>query len=116
MPLRHVHADDVPLGVGPHPAASPYDKRVSEQLGLRSFETYQVELPAGAETVRHDHLDDQVEDMYAVIAGSGWLIVGAEELAIAPGDFLAVDLEDQRHLRAGADGMTVIAVCGPVTR
>jgi hypothetical protein len=33
---------------------------VSETLGISAFEVYKVELPPGAETVRHDYLDDGV--------------------------------------------------------
>ena len=51
----------------PHPAASPFDKRVSEVLGIKAFEVYRVELPPNAETVRHDHLDDGVEDLYFIV-------------------------------------------------
>jgi hypothetical protein len=46
---------------GPHPTGSPYDKGVAHVLGIRAFGLYQVELPPGAETVGHNHLDDGAE-------------------------------------------------------
>lgn len=111
MSYRRVDAATVEAGPGPHPAASAYDKRVGEELGLRAFEVYQVELPPGAETVRHDHLDDGVEDMYAVVAGSGWVVVDGEEVAVGPGHFVAVTVESQRLVRDGDRGLTLVAVC-----
>ncbi|GGF56146.1 hypothetical protein GCM10011519_32610 [Marmoricola endophyticus] len=111
MTYHLVDATDIDAGPGPHPAASPYDKRVSEALRLENFEVYQVELPPGAETVRHDHADDRVEDMYAVVRGSGWVVVGGEEVAVGPGQFVAVSLESARFVRAGEEGLTLIAVC-----
>ncbi len=56
---------------GPHPAASPHDKGVGEALGIRAFGLYQVELPPGGETVRHDHISDGAEDVYAILHGTG---------------------------------------------
>jgi len=113
MAYAHVDAADIPLGRGPHPATSAFDRRVSDHLGLTGFAVYQVDLPPGAETVRHDHLDDQVEDMYAFIKGSGWLVVGDEkEIRVTAGEFASVTVEEQRHLRAGDEGLVLIAVCG----
>jgi uncharacterized cupin superfamily protein len=118
MPYAHVNAADIPLGSGPHPATSAFDRLVSDRLGLTGFAVYRVDLPPDAETVRHDHLDDQVEDMYAFIQGSGWLVVGDREVRVAAGEFASVSVEEQRHIRAGDQGLMLIAVCGrePATR
>jgi len=99
------------VGRGLHPAASPFDKRVGEALGVSAFEMYQVELPAGAETVLHDHVEDGAEDAYAFVRGSGWVIVDGEEVPVEPGDFVAVTVESTRQVRAGQDGLVLIAVC-----
>jgi uncharacterized cupin superfamily protein len=97
---------------GPHPAASPFDKRVSDALGISAFAVYAVDLPPGAETVRHDHLDDGAEDLYVVVSGDGWVVVDGEETALVPGLFVAVTEESTRHLRAGTHGLALVAVCG----
>ncbi|UEA61778.1 hypothetical protein LK459_20770 [Gordonia otitidis] len=96
-----VDAKSVAAGHGPHPAASPFDRRISETLGITAFEVYQVELPAHAETVTHDHTDDRNDDVYAIISGSGWVVVDDTPYPITPGQFISVDLEHRRHLRAG---------------
>ncbi|MGH9271462.1 MAG: cupin domain-containing protein, partial [Ilumatobacteraceae bacterium] len=98
-------------GPGPHPAASPFDKRVSETLGLRAFEVYHVELPPEAETVRHNHREDGVEDLYVVLHGHGWVVVDDEPLPVRPGLFIAVTTESARQVRAGDEGLVFIALC-----
>ena len=106
-------AASIEAGPGPHPAASPFDKRISEHLGVTAFEIYQVELPPHAETVLHDHVDDQVEDAYAFLRGSGWLVVDDETVAVKPGQFVAVAISSSRQVRAGAEGLVLIALCAP---
>ncbi|MBV9474140.1 MAG: hypothetical protein JO206_14325, partial [Solirubrobacterales bacterium] len=69
MPFRLRKASELQLGPGSHRAASEYDKCVGDELGIRAFGLYQVELPGGAETVRHDHRGDGAEDAYAVLHG-----------------------------------------------
>jgi mannose-6-phosphate isomerase-like protein (cupin superfamily) len=76
---------------------------------------YQVELPPGAETVRHDHIKDGAEDVYAVIKGTGTVVVGGREIPVGPGQFIAVTAESARHFRAGDGGLVFIAVCATPT-
>jgi len=97
---------------GPHPAASPYDKDVGRALGIRAFGSYQVELPHGAETVSHHHRGDGAEDMYAVLRGTGLVVVDGEEVPVSPGQFIAITPDSIRHVRAGASGLVFSAVCG----
>ncbi len=111
MGYRAVDAADLAAAPGPHPAASAYDKDIGSVLGVGRFGVYQVELPPGAETVAHHHVADGAEDVYAVIAGRGAVVVDGEEVAIKPGMFIAVTPDSTRHVRAGADGLVFIAVC-----
>lgn len=106
-----VDPSSITAGPGPHPAASPFDKRISEQLGVSAFEVYQVEPPPGAQTVRHDHLHDRVEDVYAILRGHGWVIVDDEPVPVEPGLFVAVTVESARQVRAGETGLEFIALC-----
>jgi len=111
MGYRVVDAADLSAEPGPHPAASPYDKGIGAALGVERFGIYQVELPPGAATVAHDHTQDGAEDVYAVLAGSGSVIVDGEEVPVKPGMFIAVDRASTRQVRASPDGLTYIAVC-----
>ena len=111
MGCRVLDAADLAAAPGPHPAASPYDKGVGAALGVGRFGIYQVELPPGAETVAHDHVADGAEDVYAVLRGSGVVLVDGQEVPIRPGTFVAVDQDSTRLVRAGRDGLVFIAVC-----
>ena len=111
MTFQIVDPAALTTGRGPHPAASPFEKRVGEALGITAFGLYQIELPAGEETVPHDHRDDHAEDAYAILDGHGWLVVDGEETPVGPGQFIGVTVESSRHLRAGADGLVFVAVC-----
>jgi quercetin dioxygenase-like cupin family protein len=113
MTYRIADPGSISPGPGPHPAASPFDKRISKALGLTAFEVYQVELPAHQHTVRHDHRADRVEDLYAFTAGTGWVVVDDEEIPIRQGLYIAVAIDAARHVRAGDDGLTFTAICGP---
>jgi mannose-6-phosphate isomerase-like protein (cupin superfamily) len=116
MSYKIVDAASLEAGPGPHPAASPFDKRVTEHLGVAAFEVYQVELPPNEQTVLHDHVNDQVEDTYAFVRGDGWLVVDDELVPVQSGQFAAVDINSRRQVRAGADGLVLIAVCAPTRR
>jgi uncharacterized cupin superfamily protein len=111
MSYTKVDAAEIAPSPGPHPAGSPYDKGIGQALGVRAFGIYQVELPPGGETVRHNHADDGAEDVYAVLRGSGTVIVDDQDVAIGPGQFIAVTPESARHVRAGDSGLVLIAVC-----
>jgi quercetin dioxygenase-like cupin family protein len=108
-------AAQVPTGPGSHPAGSPFDKCIGDELGVTAFGLYQVELPAGAETVAHNHLADGAEDAYAVLrgTGTGTVIIDDREVPVVPGDFIAVTPESTRRVRAGEGGLVFIAVCAP---
>lgn len=111
MAYTKVAATEIAPTPGPHPAGSVYDKGVGQALGVCAFGIYQVELPPGAETVRHNHLDDGAEDVYAVLHGTGSVVVDDQEVAVVPGQFIAVTPESDRHVRAGDGGLIFIAVC-----
>ena len=113
MAFRLRNAAQVEIGPGAHPAASEFDRCVGDALGLRAFGLYQVELPAGAQTVAHDHRSDRAEDAYAVLRGAGTVVVDGEEVPVAPGDFIAVTPESTRLVRAGDAGLVFLAVCAP---
>src|ERR1700761_6792983 len=113
MSFRLRNASEVTPGPGSHPAASEFDKGIGDALGITAFGLYQVELPGGAQTVDHDHRADRAQDAYAVLRGSGAVIVDGEATRVGPGDFIAVTPDSRRHVRADAGGLVFIAVCAP---
>jgi uncharacterized cupin superfamily protein len=115
MSYTTVDAASLKPAPGPHPAASPYDKDIGQALGIRAFGLYQVELPPGGQTVRHDHTDDGAEDVYAVVHGTGTVVVDAQEVPVRAGQFVAVTSDSARQVRAGDTGLVLIAVCAART-
>ncbi|MDJ0396127.1 cupin [Rhodococcus sp. G-MC3] len=91
-----VDAGSIPVGHGPHPAASPYGTRISNALGVTAIEVNQVKLLAGSETVKHGHLDDRKDDVYAIVAGTGWVFVDDGLFSIGTGPVRA----GERRVRA----------------
>lgn len=111
MTYTMVDASALKPAPGPHPAASPHDKDIGQALGVRAFGLYQVELPPGEQTVRHDHSDDQAEDVYAIVPGTGTVVVDGQQVPVQPGQFVAVTPDSVRQVRAGDSGLVFIAVC-----
>jgi uncharacterized cupin superfamily protein len=115
MTFKTVDAAALKPAPGLHPAASPHDKGIGQALGVRAFGLYQVELPPRGETVRHDHADDGAEDVYAVISGTGTIVIDGHEMPVRPGQFIAVTPDSARQVRAGDSGLVFIAVCAAQT-
>ena len=115
MTYTTVDAASLEPAPGPHPAASPHDKGVGQALGVQAFGLYQIELPPGGETVRHDHIGDGADDVYAIVNGTGTVVVDGQEVPVQPGLFIAVTPESVRQVRAGESGLVFIAVCAART-
>jgi hypothetical protein len=80
MSYTTVDAVSLKPAPGQHPAVSPYDKAIGQALGVRAFGLYQVELPPGGQTVRHDHTDDGAQDVCAFVPGSSAAWAGSCQL------------------------------------
>jgi uncharacterized cupin superfamily protein len=59
-------------------------RALTDQLGVERFRINQLELAAGAEGPEHDHIGNDQEEVYAVVAGGGVLRTGGEEIRCAP--------------------------------
>ena len=58
---------------------------LSAPLGVGKFKVNRLELPPGGEGPEHDHVANGEEEVYAVVAGSGTLIVDGEGDRSPPG-------------------------------
>ena len=57
---------------------------LSAPLGVGKFKVNRLELPPGGEGPEHDHATNGEEEVYAVVGGSGTLLVDGEEVALRP--------------------------------
>lgn len=58
----------------------------------------------------HDHSANGEEEVYAVVGGSGTVLVDGEEIALRPGHFVFCSPDARRQMRAGGDGLVWIGI------
>src|ERR671939_134226 len=63
-------------------------RALTDQLGVAGFRINQLELAAGAEAPEHDHIGNDQEEVYAVVAGGGVLRIGGEEVPLRADHFV----------------------------
>jgi mannose-6-phosphate isomerase-like protein (cupin superfamily) len=49
--------------------------------------------------------------VYAIVHGTGAVIVDGQQVPARPGQFIAVTPDSVRHVRAGDSGVVFIAIC-----
>ena len=85
-------------------------RALTDQLGVAGFRVNQLELGAGAEGPEHDHLANDQEEVYAVIAGGGVLRADGQEIPLRPGHFVYCPPHVKRQMVAGEEGLTWIGI------
>src|SRR5690349_8117036 len=98
MTHRVVNADDVEAQGGKFRA-------LTAPLNVEGFAINRLELQPGEAAPDHNHREDDEEEVYAIVSGSGTLRVDDEEFALKPGDFVHCSPEAQRQMVAGNDGL-----------
>ncbi|MFZ1879109.1 MAG: cupin domain-containing protein [Gaiellaceae bacterium] len=83
---------------------------LSAPLGVGNFKVNRLELQPGGEGPKHDHAANAEEEVYAVVGGSGTLLVDGEEIALRPGHFVFCSPDAERQMRAGDDGLVWIGI------
>ena len=51
----------------------------------------------------------EVDEVYVVLEGSGWLEIGDQRVELLPGRWLRIDAHEHRQLHAGPDGIRMLA-------
>jgi mannose-6-phosphate isomerase-like protein (cupin superfamily) len=87
---------------------------VRKALGARAFGFNYFTLPSLSVGREHDHADEDLEEVYVVLAGSGVMKVDGEEVTLRPGVFLRVDPTSTRVPVAGPDGLEFVAFGAPL--
>lgn len=86
--------------------------KIRRSLGTTAFGINEVRLPADLEGIEHDEVETGHEEVYIVLEGSGTMTVDGDAVALGSGDYLRVDAESTRVVKAGADGLSYIVVAG----
>src|ERR1700761_9564157 len=75
------------------------------ELGVTAFGMQVIQLPLDyGDYPEHDHADSGQEEVYAVLAGSGWIDVEGERVEIDPETLIRVGAETIRKVHAGPQG------------
>jgi quercetin dioxygenase-like cupin family protein len=97
---RENYEDVEPRAPGMHFLRDALD---CEQLGITVLDAQE-----GWDGMEHDHADDDHEEVYLLVDGSGQLTVDGEELSLEPGDAVRVAADASRTLSFDADSTMVI--------
>ena len=88
-------------------------KRARAELGLTSFGIQVLDFPPNADRYpEHDHEDDGQEEVFAVMRGSGEIVLDGERHPLEPDILVRVGPSVKRKLLAGPEGMRVLAMGG----
>jgi mannose-6-phosphate isomerase-like protein (cupin superfamily) len=89
-------------------------KKVRRQLDARAFGFNYFTLPPNVAGREHDHAEQDQEEVYFVVRGSGTMTVDGEELELRPGRFVRVDPATTRVPTAGPDGLEFVTFGAPL--
>lgn len=89
-------------------------RKVRRALGARAFGVNYFQLPPNVEGREHDHRDSNQEEVYFVVAGSGRMRLGRDEVELRRGRFLRVDPETTRCPVAGPGGVEFLTIGAPL--
>ncbi len=88
-------------------------KKVRAELGVTSFGLQVLLFPPDVtQYPEHDHAESGQEEVFGVLAGSGKIVIGGEEVALEPDVYVRVGAEEQRKIYSGPEGLKLIAIGG----
>ena len=89
-------------------------RKTRRALGARAFGFNYFVLPPNVQGREHDHADENQEEVYFVVKGSGRMRVDGEEVELRPGRLVRVDPTATRVPIAGEDGLEFLTIGAPV--
>jgi mannose-6-phosphate isomerase-like protein (cupin superfamily) len=89
-------------------------KLARAELGVKSFGMQVLDFPPDNSDgyPQHDHAETGQEEVYVVLAGSGRLTVGGEEVALEPHVLVRVGPAETRTIASGPQGLRLLALGG----
>jgi mannose-6-phosphate isomerase-like protein (cupin superfamily) len=91
-------------------ADGPGFRKVRRMLGVTAFGVNAIELPAGYETGRHFH--EEQEELYFVHRGRIEITLGDDTFELGPGGLARVDAATVRKIKSVGDESAVYLVAG----
>ncbi|HLM08460.1 MAG TPA: cupin domain-containing protein [Thermoleophilaceae bacterium] len=88
-------------------------KKARAELGVTSFGLQVIDFPPNADRYpEHDHSSDGQEEVYAVLRGSGEIVIDGERVGLDPDELVRVSAGVRRKILAGPQGLRVLAIGG----
>lgn len=89
---------------------------IRRSLDCKSFGANLVEIPPGESIPEHDETERDQEELFAIVSGSGTLVIDGEDHPAPAGTFARIDPAHKRTVRNdGADACSVLIVSAPST-
>jgi mannose-6-phosphate isomerase-like protein (cupin superfamily) len=87
--------------------------KVRAELGVTAFGMQVVQLPPDfGDYPDHDHADSGQEEVFVVLAGSGWMEIEGERVEMDPDTLIRVGAEAKRKVFSGPHGLRMLVVGG----
>jgi mannose-6-phosphate isomerase-like protein (cupin superfamily) len=91
-------------------------RKVRRAVGAKAFGFNYFIFPPNQEGREHNHGEDNAEEVYFVVKGSGTMRIDGEEVELQPGRFIRVDPAATRMPVSGADGLEFVTIGAPLDR
>jgi mannose-6-phosphate isomerase-like protein (cupin superfamily) len=83
------------------------------ELGVTAFGMQVIQLPPDyADYPEHDHDESGQEEVFSVLAGSGWMDIGGERVELDGETLVRVGPETRRKVHAGPQGIRMLVLGG----
>jgi mannose-6-phosphate isomerase-like protein (cupin superfamily) len=89
-------------------------RKARRALGARAFGFNYFVFPPDTEGREHNHAENEQEEVYFVVKGSGTMRIDGEEVALKPGRFVRVDPAATRVPRSGSEGLEFVTFGAPI--
>ena len=89
-------------------------RKARRALGATAFGFNYFVFPPNQEGREHDHAEENQEEVYFVVKGSGRMRVDGEEVELRPGRLVRVDPASTRMPVSGDDGLEFLTIGAPI--
>jgi mannose-6-phosphate isomerase-like protein (cupin superfamily) len=87
--------------------------KVRAELGVSSFGAQVIQLPPNEDRYPlHDHVKDGQEEVFVVLAGSGWMEIEDERIDLDGETMVRVGPEPKRKVFSGPEGLRMLVIGG----
>jgi mannose-6-phosphate isomerase-like protein (cupin superfamily) len=83
------------------------------ELGVTAFGMQVIQLPPDySDYPEHDHAESGQEEVFSVLAGSGWMDIEGERVELDGETLVRVGAETRRKIHAGPQGIRMLVMGG----